>query len=284
MTKRIIAGLVFITYILILFKILVFKEVPLVRIGQLMLNFGGTQEGPANLIPFKTILPYLLGKNGLLIAALNIGGNIILFIPIGFLLTIIFSKISKWIIIVIAIASGLLVEGIQAIYHIGIFDIDDVLLNGLGVIIGFWTYRIFLHFSITTKKIIRISSLILCMGITIVYLIAKYKHLQLPFSLEPAIERGHLNNRQDSSSLCCDPCNGTGGTGVIVAMDTNSITIKGRKDNGSSQLIKLTTKTIIRNSSEPISLANLKIGDHVTVIIDETETASLILLCGIIKN
>ena len=42
------------------------------------------------------------------------------------------------------------------------------------------------------------TALLGTISILFVYLIAKYKHLQLPFSLEPAIERGHLNNRQDS--------------------------------------------------------------------------------------
>lgn len=283
MLKRILAGLLLIAYIFILFKILVFKEVPLVRIGHLMLNFGGTQDGPANLIPFKTILPYLLGKNGLLIAALNIGGNIILFLPIGFLLPTLFSRISWIKIISIAIATGIIVEGIQAILHIGIFDIDDVILNGLGLILGFWAYGIFTNFSIITKKVITISTGLLTVGIVLIYIIAAYKQIQLPFSLEPAIEREHLNNRQVGSTQCCDPCNGTGGTGEIIAISSNTITIKGRKENGSSQVIKLTEKTIIKNAEGPILANTLKMGDHVTVVIDETETASLVLVCGLIK-
>lgn len=283
MLKRILAGLLLIAYIFILFKILVFKEVPLVRIGHLMLNFGGTQDGPANLIPFKTILPYLLGKNGLLIAALNIGGNIILFLPIGFLLPTLFSRISWIKIISIAIATGIIVEGIQAILHIGIFDIDDVILNGLGLILGFWAYGIFTNFSIITKKVITISTGLLTVGIVLIYIIAAYKQIQLPFSLEPAIEREHLNNRQVGSTQCCDPCNGTGGTGEIIAISINTITIKGRKENGSSQVIKLTEKTIIKNAAGPILANTLKMGDHVTVVIDETETASLVLVCGLIK-
>lgn len=283
MLKRILAGLLLIAYIFILFKILVFKEVPLVRIGHLMLNFGGTQDGPANLIPFKTILPYLLGKNGLLIAALNIGGNIILFLPIGFLLPTLFSRISWIKIISIAIATGIIVEGIQAILHIGIFDIDDVILNGLGLILGFWAYGIFTNFSIITKKVITISTGLLTVGIVLIYIIAAYKQIQLPFSLEPAIEREHLNNRQVGSTQCCDPCNGTGGTGEIIAISINTITIKGRKENGSSQVIKLTEKTIIKNAEGPILANTLKMGDHVTVVIDETETASLVLVCGLIK-
>ena len=95
MTKRILVGLLLLVYIFILCKILVFKEVPIVRMGHLMLNFGGTQSGPANFIPLKSILYYLLGKNGFFIAALNIGGNIILFIPLGFLLPIIFINLCK---------------------------------------------------------------------------------------------------------------------------------------------------------------------------------------------
>jgi hypothetical protein len=55
---------------------MVFKDLPTIRVGQLMLNFGA-HEGPANLIPFKTIIPYLLGQGGLIIGGLNIGGNII---------------------------------------------------------------------------------------------------------------------------------------------------------------------------------------------------------------
>lgn len=283
MLKRILAGLLLIAYIFILFKILVFKEVPLVRIGHLMLNFGGTQDGPANLIPFKTILPYLLGKNGLLIAALNIGGNIILFLPIGFLLPTLFSRIGWVKITSIAIATGIIVEGIQAILHIGIFDIDDVILNGLGLILGFWAYGIFVNFSIFTKKVITLGTSLLTVGIVLIYIIGAYKHIQLPFSLEPAIEREHLNNRQVGSTQCCDPCNGTGGTGEIIAISTNTITIKGRKENESSQVIKLTKKTIIKNAAGPILANTLKMGDHVTVVIDETETASLVLVCGLIK-
>ena len=85
------------------------------------------------------------------------------------------------------------------------------------------------------------------------------------------------------STQCCDPCNGTGGTGEIIAISINTITIKGRKENESSQVIKLTEKTIIKNAAGPILAHTLKMGDHVTVVIDETETASLVLVCGLIK-
>ncbi len=56
----------------------------------MMFNFGGTQSGSPNYIPFKTILPYLTGRGGLLIAAINIIGNIVLLIPTGFLIPFVY--------------------------------------------------------------------------------------------------------------------------------------------------------------------------------------------------
>jgi glycopeptide antibiotics resistance protein len=43
---------------------------------------------------------------------------------------------------VLAVAAGFAIEGMQAILRVGIFDIDDVILNGLGVIVGYWLFTI----------------------------------------------------------------------------------------------------------------------------------------------
>jgi len=285
MKKHLIAVAILLLYFIILIKILVFKDMPLVRIGTLMLNFGGTHEGPANLTPFKTIIPYLLGKNGLIIASINIVGNIILFVPIGFLfpLTIVHSSWKK--IIATSIATGFIIEGMQAFLHLGIFDIDDVILNGLGVMIGYWCFTLFSRFSPLIKKILNITSTTIILLIASIYIIAYYKNITLPISFEAGAHHTTLDNfksLQNGSAKCCDLCNGTGGTGVIVAMDSLSITIKGKKGNGENQQIKLTEKTVIRNSAGIITKSILKIGDHVTVIINESETASLVLVCGIL--
>ena len=119
-------------YCLLLIKVMVFKDVPLIRIGVLMLNFGGTHDGPPNFIPFKTILPYLIGEKGLLIGAINIVGNIILLVPVGLLVPFVFPAVHLKKSILFAVFSGLLIEGMQTLLHVGIFDIDDVILNGLG--------------------------------------------------------------------------------------------------------------------------------------------------------
>ena len=43
----------------------------------------------------------------------------------------------------IAVAVGLAMEGMQVVFRVGIFEVDDVILNAFGVIIGYWLLTIF---------------------------------------------------------------------------------------------------------------------------------------------
>ena len=136
MKKYIIPGLLLIAYILILLKIMVFKDVPLIRVGSIMLNFGGTNPGTAgNFIPFTTIIPYFFGYKGWMIAGINLIGNIALLVPIGILVPFLYENITWKKSLVLAFFSGLIIEVMQVMLHVGIFDIDDVILNALGVMI-----------------------------------------------------------------------------------------------------------------------------------------------------
>lgn len=108
-----------------------------------MLNFGGpTEAGPPNFIPFKTILPYLLGYKGLIIAGINLVGNIVLLVPIGILIPFVYTNLTWKKSLALAVATGLVIEGMQVIFRVGIFDIDDVILNALGVMVGYWVLTI----------------------------------------------------------------------------------------------------------------------------------------------
>jgi len=42
----------------------------------------------------------------------------------------------------LAAATGFSIEGMQALFQVGIFDIDDIILNGSGVVIGYWVFRV----------------------------------------------------------------------------------------------------------------------------------------------
>lgn len=142
--KNIISTFLLIAYSALLIKVMVFKDIPLIRIGSLMLNLGGTNaEGESNFVPFKSIWSYLIGEKGLLIGGINLVGNIALLVPIGFLASFIYWKMTWKESLALAVASGLIIEGMQVVLHIGIFDIDDVILNALGVMIGYFMFVIF---------------------------------------------------------------------------------------------------------------------------------------------
>ena len=96
-----------------------------------------------NFIPFKTIIEYTFFSHNLNISVVNIVGNILAFVPMGFLVPIVFSKANslKNIVIIVLIATNC-IEIIQFISGVGTCDVDDVILNLIGGIIGFQTYKI----------------------------------------------------------------------------------------------------------------------------------------------
>lgn len=114
-----------------------------------------------------------------------------------------------------------------------------------------------------------------------------FKVVKTPIGIEPSIQREALPMLQNNttgetgSGECCDLCKGTGGTGVIVAIGNKDITIKSKR--GKEEQIFITPRTKIKNSKGDLNKLGLKVGDHVTVIIDESETATLVLVCGIAK-
>jgi glycopeptide antibiotics resistance protein len=140
MYKRLILATALLAYSAILVKVMIFKQMPVLRFGGMMLKMGGTETGEANLIPFKTIIPYLLGHKGLLIAGINIAGNIVLLIPFGFLVPLVFRKMTWKYALILAAAFPLFVEVSQVLLGLGIFDIDDVILNGIGVVLGYGVF------------------------------------------------------------------------------------------------------------------------------------------------
>jgi glycopeptide antibiotics resistance protein len=94
-----------------------------------------------NLRPFANISYLLWGKNISLSARIIVfGGNIILFIPYGILLPLLFKRKFKTSIIVFLIGLFCL-ESLQLITKRGHFDIDDFILNTVGFLIGYWVYN-----------------------------------------------------------------------------------------------------------------------------------------------
>jgi glycopeptide antibiotics resistance protein len=93
-----------------------------------------------NYVPLKTILPYLRGYPTWIGAIGNLLGNIIPFMPLGFLLPLLYRPISWKGVLGIAVAFSLCIEILQLVLRVGTFDVDDILLNTLGVMLGYLVF------------------------------------------------------------------------------------------------------------------------------------------------
>lgn len=87
-----------------------------------------------NLIPFRTMSPYLKNITEPY-AFKNIIANILVFIPLGFFIS---NKNPKNVFkaLIICLRVILSIELIQLFFKIGFFDVDDIILNFIGSLLG----------------------------------------------------------------------------------------------------------------------------------------------------
>lgn len=87
-----------------------------------------------NLIPFRAMSPYLRDITEPY-AFKNIAANIVIFIPLGFFIS---NKNPKNVFKALIICLGVIlsIELIQLFFKIGFFDVDDIILNFIGSLLG----------------------------------------------------------------------------------------------------------------------------------------------------
>jgi glycopeptide antibiotics resistance protein len=96
----------------------------------------------ANYIPFKTILPQLRGRPRWSNAVINLAVNTVLFVPVGILVPLVYRRVRWQESLVLAVAVGVTMEVMEGVFRVGQVDVDDVILNALGVMTGYWIYRV----------------------------------------------------------------------------------------------------------------------------------------------
>ena len=103
-----------------------------------------------NLRPFSSISQYayiLIHKTNTYLlpyAAINIFGNIVAFVPYGFFFPRFFRRCRSFpIFFIFSICILVLIESIQLFSLRGCFDVDDVILNLIGGILGYIVYKNF---------------------------------------------------------------------------------------------------------------------------------------------
>jgi glycopeptide antibiotics resistance protein len=97
-----------------------------------------------NLYPFKTISNFLANSSrySFHVLFINLAANIITFIPLGFSAPIFLKKIrSSAAMFAFSIIAIFAVEWLQFVLNVGVFDIDDIILNTLGCMLGFMFYQ-----------------------------------------------------------------------------------------------------------------------------------------------
>ena len=123
--------LIFIIYILCLYYILTYQD----------MNSGGI-----NLVPFREIFRYEIGSYKF---NKNVIGNILLFIPFGYFSAYYLNsrELKTTVVVTLIVTTG--AEIIQ--YYIGrVFDIDDIILNLVGGVLG---YLLFVGLSAIKDKL-----------------------------------------------------------------------------------------------------------------------------------
>ncbi len=141
-------------YIVLFFSIIVFKNVsPLNLFDENRVIYKSY-----NILPFHTIKSYLVGPTDVSNSVIftNLFGNIAMFIPLGVYLQLFKKNKNAMVSFISVFAISLLVEIIQFSFGIGAADIDDVLLNCLGGVMGILAYKLLAAFIKDKSKIRRI--------------------------------------------------------------------------------------------------------------------------------
>ena len=150
-----ISPYLFVVYIVLLILILVFKisqpEMFEGIIHRLKTGEQVTFAEPNNIVPFKVIGEYLSNAQTLNDwFAKNLIGNIVVFIPIGFLVPLFLKRNRIWHVAIVGIVVSVFIEILQSLLAVGRADIDDIILNTIGLLIGFGIYK--LIYSVALKN------------------------------------------------------------------------------------------------------------------------------------
>ena len=145
---HVICYAIFIIYLLFLIKIVLFKYTGLVDVakGIATRNLNGFRS--INLIPLTSIIEFakIILEGNFTRGFNNIIGNIFVFAPLGYFLPLLFNKCKRInTLILVGFIISFLFESCQYLLYLGSADIDDIILNLIGTVIGFAFYQIIIR-------------------------------------------------------------------------------------------------------------------------------------------
>lgn len=138
--KSIIIKCIFFLYLLVLIRIVIFKY-PVEHLRSVMEEWSpdvfwqGLSN--SNFTLFKTIRMYITYW-GRINSFENLVGNVAIFVPFGILYPVAFEKGKKFFCLSLAALCFILgLELVQMWTNFGAFDVDDILLNYVGAVLGY---------------------------------------------------------------------------------------------------------------------------------------------------
>lgn len=147
--KKFFLYLVFFAYVGVLLYLLLFGRT--VEESAADLSFRELFSRYANLVPLRSVRSQIqaaqfywenYGSDYYIRYAIkNIGGNLLLFVPLGCFLPILFKSLRNYLLFLLLIVlSVCLIEVIQLVSLLGSMDVDDLILNTIGATAGylFW--------------------------------------------------------------------------------------------------------------------------------------------------
>jgi glycopeptide antibiotics resistance protein len=149
---------VFVLYLVLLLKLLLFSRPP-------------GSERSLNLIPFATISSYLFSDSAVMkgFAIGNVIGNVVAFVPLGAFLPLLRRRTGIWTNLLIVVCASVAVEIIQGVFGLGASDIDDVILNTLGGLIGVLFFTLLRVHLRRWSRVITVMAVLSLLAVPILY-------------------------------------------------------------------------------------------------------------------
>ncbi|SHJ44798.1 Glycopeptide antibiotics resistance protein [Dethiosulfatibacter aminovorans DSM 17477] len=139
---KLIIYILFAAYLAYLFDLVFFRFRASITSIDEMLPLEHYLKHSANFRPFKTIMNYIdnIGNLPAYIIVTNILGNIAAFIPFGIFLPLALGFKGIGNAMLHSFLFSLFIETMQMLLRVGSFDVDDIILNTLGGLLGYGIY------------------------------------------------------------------------------------------------------------------------------------------------
>lgn len=135
--EKIVFRILFAIYVLLVIYFLFFAETTGRTLSDRTYHY--------NLILFKEIKRFIVYREqlGAFAVTANLLGNVLIFLPFGMLVPFLTKRFKQfWSVVLLTFEVSVLVELVQLVARVGSCDVDDILLNTMGGMLGFVCYAI----------------------------------------------------------------------------------------------------------------------------------------------